>query len=108
MIRGIHVKESSGNVFADLGIKNPDEYLAKSELAARILKIVQSRRLTQANTAKVLGITQPNVSALLNGGLDGFSTDRLFRFLNKLGCDVQIKVSKPRTKSLGRVHVVAA
>jgi predicted XRE-type DNA-binding protein len=108
MKRTIHIEDSSGNVFADLGIKNPEEYLAKSELAAQILRIVQNRRLTQASAAKVLGITQPNVSALLNGHLDGFSTDRLFRFLNKLGCDVQIKVSKPRTRSLGRVNVVAA
>jgi predicted XRE-type DNA-binding protein len=104
----IHIEDSSSNVFADLSIKNPEEYLTKSELAAHILRIAQNRRLPQASAAKVLGITPPNASALLNGRLDGFSTDRLFRFLNKLGCDIQIKVSKPRTKSLGRVKVVAA
>lgn len=102
------VHDSGGNVFADLGVRNPDEYLAKSKLAAQILKIVQSRRLNQTNAGKLLGIPQPKVSALLNGRLDGFSTDRLLRFLNNLGCDVQITVSKPRTRAVGRVRVVAA
>jgi len=96
---------SSGNVFADLGIPNADEYLAKAHLAVLILKTVRRRRLTQAAAGKVLGISQPKVSALLNGRLDGFSTDRLFRFLNKLGCDVRITVSPPRAKKLGRVQV---
>ena len=108
VIDGNEIEIGSGNVFADLGVQNPEEYLAKSKLAAQILRIVQSRRLTQANAAKLLGITQPKVSALLNGRLDGFSTDRLFRFLNNLGCDVQITVSKPRTRAVGRVRVVAA
>ena len=102
------IHESSGNVFADLGIENPEEYLAKSKLAARILRVVQSRGLTQVQAGKLLGITQPKVSALLNGRLDGFSTDRLFRFLNNLGCDVQIRVSKSHPRSTGHVVVVAA
>jgi predicted XRE-type DNA-binding protein len=108
MTNKIPIHDSSGNVFADIGVQDPEEYLAKSKLAARILRIVQNRRLTQANAGKVLGITQPKVSALLNGRLDGFSTDRLFRFLNNLGCDVQITVSKPRTRAQGKVRVVAA
>ena len=75
------IKRGGSNVFADLRIPNPDQYLAKAELAAKILKIVQRRRLTQTATATLLGINQPKVSALLNGRLDGFSSDRLFRFL---------------------------
>ena len=101
----ITIEESSGNVFADLNIPNPEEYLAKAELAAQILKIVQKRRLTQAEAGEILGINQPKVSALLNGRLDGFSTDRLFRFLNALGCDVRITVSPPRPRSRGKVRV---
>jgi predicted XRE-type DNA-binding protein len=102
----IPVQDSSGNVFADLGIENADEYLAKSELSAQILRIVERRRLTQAAAGELLGVTQPKVSALLNGRLDGFSTDRLFRFLTKLGCDIQIKVSKPHARKPGHVEVV--
>ncbi len=98
---------SSGNVFADLNIPQPDQYLAKAELAARILKLIQKRRLTQQAAAKLLGINQPKVSALLNGRLDGFSTDRLFRFLNALGCDIRITVSRPHAGSPGHVEVMA-
>ena len=98
---------SSGNVFADLGIPHPEQYLAKAELAAKILAIVQRRRLTQTAAGELLGIPQPKVSALLNGRLDGFSSDRLFRFLNALGCDVQITVSRPHPRKAGQVRVLA-
>jgi predicted XRE-type DNA-binding protein len=107
MTTKIPVHDSSGNVFADLGIDQPEEYLAKSELAARILRIIQHRRLTQIAAGKILGISQPKVSALLNGRLDGFSTERLFRFLNNLGCDVQINVSQARPRRHGRVLIMA-
>jgi predicted XRE-type DNA-binding protein len=102
------VHRTSGNVFADLRIPNPEQYLAKAELAAKILRIVERRGLTQAATGKLLGINQPKVSALLNGRLDGFSSDRLFRFLNALGCDVRITVSRPHPKNPGRVQVMAS
>src|SRR3990172_941752 len=106
MKRELKIERSSGNVFADLGIPNPEQYLAKAELAAQILKIVRRRRLTQAVTSKRLGITQPKVSALLNGRLDGFSTERLIRFLNALGCDVRISVSRPHPRRSGHVQVL--
>ncbi len=101
----ITVHNSSGNVFADLGIENAEEYLAKSELAAEISRIVQRRRLTQVEAAKLLGIRQPKVSDLLRGRLDGFSTDRLLRFITLLGYDVQIKVSKARPNTQGHMEV---
>jgi predicted XRE-type DNA-binding protein len=106
MTDDVTVHDSSGNVFADLAVENPDEYLAKSELAAEILRIVQRRRLTQAEAAKLLGIRQPKVSELLRGRLDGFSTDRLLRFITQLGYNVQIKVSKARARQ-GHVEVMA-
>lgn len=103
----IPIEPSSGNVFADLGIKNPEEYLAKAELAAKILAIVQRRRLTQAEAGKLMGISQPNVSDLLRGRLDAFATDRLLRFIVRLGYNVQIKVSKARAHANAHVEVVA-
>lgn len=99
------ITSSSGNVFADLRIPNPEQYLAKAELAAQIFKIIERRGLTQAAAGKLLGINQPKVSALLNGRLDGFSSDRLFRFLNALGCDVQIRVSRPHAQTPGQIQV---
>jgi predicted XRE-type DNA-binding protein len=101
------VHDSSGNVFADLEIEDSEEYMAKSELAAEILRIVQRRRLTQAEAAKLLGIRQPKVSELLRGRLGGFSTERLLRFITRLGYNVEIKVSKARPHTQGHMEITA-
>ncbi|MBF0459950.1 MAG: XRE family transcriptional regulator [Magnetococcales bacterium] len=95
----IAFQESSGNVFADLGLPNPDEHLAKAQLASRISDLIDEQGLTQSAAAKLLGVDQPKVSALMRGRLAGFSLDRLFGFLNALHCDVQIVVKrKPRSQ----------
>ncbi len=91
-----HREESSGNVFADLNIPEPSLYKAKAELANQICTVIQERNLTQAEAAEILGINQPKVSALTKGNLDGFSSDRLFKFLNLLGQDIEI-VIRPHT-----------
>lgn len=92
-------QESSGNVFADLGLPNPDEHLAKAQLASRINDIIDELGLTQGETAKLLGVDQPKVSALVRGRLAGFSLDRMFGFLNALHYDVQIVIKrKPRSQ----------
>jgi predicted XRE-type DNA-binding protein len=97
---------SSGNVFADLGLPNPEEALAKAELAHKITVLIQDRGLTQVQTAKLLGIDQPKVSALIRGRLSGFSLERLIRFLLMLGQDIKITVQAcPRSRSQARVHV---
>jgi len=102
------VKKSSGNVFADLGIAQPAEALAKAELARQIARAIERKGLTQVQAAKVLGIDQAKVSAVTRGRLRGFSTDRLFRLLNALGQDVEIRVkAKPRSRGQARVRVVA-
>ena len=97
---------SSGNVFADLGLPNPEETLAKAELANKIIVLIRVRRLTQAQAAKLLGVDQPKVSALLRGNLTGFSLERLMRFLLRLGQDIRITVhASPRSRSQARVLV---
>jgi predicted XRE-type DNA-binding protein len=100
------IEASSGNVFADLGLKNPEELLAKAELVQRIADIITERKLTQGRAAKLLGIDQPKVSALLRGKLDGFSIDRLFRFLNALGRDVEIRIRPARHAEDAETRVV--
>lgn len=100
------VARSNGNVFADLGVDDANGYLAKAELAAEIFRIVKARQLTQAEAGELLGIGQPKVSALLKGRLDGFSTDRLLRFLTVLGCDIQITISPPHAQAPGSVQIM--
>ncbi len=104
----VSIEESSGNVFADLGLKNPEELLAKAQLVQRIADIIAERKLTQARAAKLLGIDQPKVSALLRGKLEGFSTDRLFRFLNALGRDVEIVIRPARKDRQADTRVISA
>ena len=92
-----HIK-GSGNVFEDLGLSDPADRLQKAQLASVIYDIIKGEKLTQKKAAAVLGITQPKVSALINGRLDDFSIDRLMRFLVKLGQDVKIAVSPKKKK----------
>jgi predicted XRE-type DNA-binding protein len=106
MAEEIGVHTSSGNVFADLSLENADELLVKAELARRISSIITTQQMTQTEAAEVLGIDQPKISALINGKLAGFSTARLFRFLNSLGRDVEIVV-KPKSHSQAQTRVVA-
>lgn len=95
----IKYEKSSGNVFADLDVSNPEEALAKSQVAIEIRKIIRRKKLTQAKAAKMLKIDQPKVSLLLRGYLTNFSLERLFRFLNDLGQDIYIKiVPSPRSE----------
>lgn len=104
----IQVRSSSGNIFADLGLANSDELLIKAELVRQISNSIATRNLTQTETAKLLGVDQPKISALLNGKLSGFSTERLFRFLNALGSDVEIRVIPiPQSNSHAQTRVVA-
>jgi predicted XRE-type DNA-binding protein len=97
---------SSGNVFADLGLPNPEELLAKAELANKITVLIRKRGLTQAQAAKLLGVDQPKISYLIRGRLAGFSIERLMRFLLLLGQDIKISVeAAPRNRSQARVLV---
>ena len=103
----IAVTRSSGNVFADIGVADPDEAQAKAQLASRIRDVVRQSRLTQVAAAAVMGIDQPKVSAVLNGRLTSFSSERLMRLLTRLGQDVEIVVrAKPRHRRRGRIRVI--
>jgi predicted XRE-type DNA-binding protein len=105
----IAVSGSSGNVFADLGVAEPEEELAKAQLARHIRETIKRRRLTQIQAAHLMGLDQPKVSALMNGRLAGFSCGRLMRFLAALGQDVEIVVKAgPRRRERGRIRVVAS
>jgi predicted XRE-type DNA-binding protein len=90
----IAVTRSSGNVFEDLGLPNPDERLAKAQIAYLINTTIKERQLTQEEAAAVLGIDQPNVSRLARGRLAGFSLERLFHFLTLLDLNVEVNVTR--------------
>jgi predicted XRE-type DNA-binding protein len=96
--------EGSDNVFADLGLPNPDEALFKAELAYAISQTIRQRRLTQETAAQILGLDQPKISAITRGRLSGFSVERLLRCLTGLDQDVKVAVV-PKSKERGRIEV---
>ena len=105
----IECEPSSGNVFADLGIENPEEELTKAKLVWEIEQIIRRKKLTQVAAAKAMGISQPKVSALIKRRLDGFSVERLIHFLNNLGQDIDIVVRpKPRCRKQAVINVYHA
>lgn len=105
--RKIEFERSSGNVFADLGLPDAQDRLAKAELAREIGALLGRKGLSQSDAARLLGVDQPKVSALLRGRLSGFSLERLIRFLNLLGQDVRIVV-RPKSSVRGPATLVVS
>jgi predicted XRE-type DNA-binding protein len=103
-----NVVQSSGNVFADLGLREADEKQTKVRLAVAINRIIEESNMSQTVAAGLLKINQPKISALSNYRLDGFSVERLMHFLNALGRDVEIVIRKSRSKGMPKIHVTAA
>ena len=103
----IAVEEGSGNVFADVGLPNPEREELKARLTLQIYRLIKKRGLTQAAAGEILGIKQPHVSALMRNRSGTFSVERLMEFLTALGQDVQITVRATR-KGHGNVSVVVA
>jgi predicted XRE-type DNA-binding protein len=103
------VEVGSGNVFADLGLPNAEELCTKLRLCVAVNRILEARKLTQVRAARVLGVTQPKISALRGYKLEGFSVERLMHFLTALEQDVVIEI-RPHKKAKGdaRVMVVNA
>lgn len=106
---GEGITRGTGNVFADLKYPDAAERQAKLRLAYALNQVLDGRKLTQAEAASVLGVTQPKVSALRRYKLAGFSVERLMTLLTALDRDVEIVIRrKPRSRRVARISVVAA
>jgi len=105
--REAQVTESSGNVFADLGLPNPEQELLKAQLTLQIYTILKNSGITQVEIAKILGVQQPQVSLLMRNRAGNFSVGRLMKFLTALRQDVEITV-RPSRKEHGELSVVSA
>jgi predicted XRE-type DNA-binding protein len=97
------ITKSSGNVFEDLLLSDAPGLLAKARLTREIAKIIEQKKLTQGQAAHRMGVDQAKVSALLHGRLEGFSIERLIRFLDGLDQDVELRV-KPRVVTVRRIQ----
>jgi len=98
------VTEGSANVFADLGVPNPEQELIKARLALQIYRIIRQRAMTQNQAAAALGIKQPHVSLLMRNRAGSFSVGRLLEFLTCLGQDVEVTV-RPARREHGEMSV---
>ncbi|MGH9448040.1 MAG: helix-turn-helix domain-containing protein, partial [Terriglobia bacterium] len=99
------VENSSGNVFADLGLSHPQRELLKARLTLQIYRLIKASRLTQAQAGEILSVRQPLVSALMRGQSGAFSVERLMDFLTALGQDVEITV-RPTRREHGELSLV--
>ena len=107
--RDDEVTHGTSNVFADLGYPDSTERQARLRLAFALNRVLDQRTLTQAEAARLLGVSQPKVSALQNYKLAGFSVERLMTFLTALDRDVRIVIrQKPRSRRSARISVEAA
>ena len=104
-VKDIRAERSTGNVFADLGLPEPQQELLKAKLTLQLYRLIKQRGITQTEAGKILGIKQPHVSALMRNRSGIFSVERLMDFLTALGQDVQITV-RPTRKAHGEVSVI--
>ena len=91
-------KHEVSNVFEELGLDKPDELMVRTKLLNQVSSLIGDSGLSQQEVAEKLGIAQSQVSLLVGGRLSAFSTDTLLRYLSILGCNVQIKVKRPRSR----------
>lgn len=99
------VTESSGNVFADLGLIHPDQALLKARLTLQVYRTTKERKLTQTQAGDILGTKQPQVSSLMRGQSGAFSVERLMAFITALGHDIEIAIAPSRNKH-GEMSVI--
>src|SRR5262245_17310291 len=98
MTRRMKVEAGSGNIFADLGLPDPENHFLKAQIVSEIYRLTGERKLTQARAGKLMGISQPEVSRMFKGRFREYSIDRLMGFLTSFDRDVEIVV-KPHKES---------
>ena len=102
--------DGDDNVFADIGVRDPEQSRIRADLALRIAQLIKRRGMRQNAVAAMLGVDQAKVSQLVRGKISGFTSDRLFRYLEALGCKIKIEVSEPRSMRIrrGKIEVVSS
>jgi len=100
------ITRSSGNVFKDIGLANPEQHLLKAQVVGFLAKLIEHGGLTQTAAAERIGIKQPDLSKVLRGNFTGFSLERLLAAANAMGADFEIKFKKPQKRRQGRARVL--
>ena len=106
MSKEIQFEESSGNVFQDLNLPDADELYLKATLGFEVFQIIEERKLTQTEAAKILGTKPTEISPLKNGQFSHYSVERLITFLTRLNRDIEIRII-PTANSVGKQRIIA-
>jgi predicted XRE-type DNA-binding protein len=104
MSRNHEVETIDGDVLEHLGVPGGAEERTRVDMASALTIEIRRRKLTQRAAAELLGVSQPDVSAIMNARVDGFSQERLGRLLNRLDQDVRIQIG-PRRNGKGEAGV---
>jgi predicted XRE-type DNA-binding protein len=105
-IDGVEVRQSAGNVYADLGLPDAEALKIKSGLVIEIRKAIRRLGLTQQEAAARMGLTQPKVSGILRGDFSNVSERKLMDCLTRLGYDIEISV-RPAKAKVGQLVLAA-
>src|SRR6185295_14759551 len=102
------IRRGTGNIFADLGLPDADTHLLKAQLVSRLQDILDDLKITQTEAARIVGVSQPDISRILKGRFRDVSVERTMQMLARLGCDVDIVVKpRGRKKAFGPIRVEA-
>ena len=96
-LNGVEISESSGNIYADLGLEDAAKLKIKSDLVIQIMKAIRRLNLTQDQAAKRMGISQPKVSGMIRGDFSNLSERKLMDCLARLGYNIEIRVRPVKT-----------
>ena len=109
MVAKSKIRRGSHNIFADLGLPDAETHFLKAQIVSEIYRLSGARKLSQAKTGAVLGISQPEVSRLFKGNFREYSVERLMEFLTAFDRDVEIvvKPTKRRTAGCGKITFTA-
>jgi predicted XRE-type DNA-binding protein len=88
------IRRGTGNVFADIGLPDAGAHLLKASMVSRIQDVIDERGLTQVEAGRIMGIGQPDLSRMLRGSFRDLSVERLMRFLQALGYEIEIVVRR--------------
>jgi len=98
------VYEGDPNIFAEIGVPEPEAHLLKAKLVLEIMRLVRTRGLTQVRAGELMGVSQPEVSRLFRGHFRDYSVERLLSFLTAFDQDVEIVV-RPREADSGKGQI---
>jgi predicted XRE-type DNA-binding protein len=97
----LEIIEGSGNVFRDVGLPDPDTKLIKADLAAEIIRVLRTAKLSNVAAARRAGVAETDISRIRHADLNRFTIDRLVRILNRLDRRVEVVITQEPRRAYG-------